>query len=76
MKELIERGPDTGNSPNLMITYNDKPGLREEVQRRWKGGCWRVFEANIDYSMASTPPYRHEQKSRRELIITNYDPFA
>jgi len=78
LKRMAERRamPWDSTGPCVMITYNDKPSLREEYQRRWTGRRWHVFDASVEYSLRSNPDYRREQKDRSEIILTNYDPFA
>ena len=51
---------------NLMISYNNDPRVRDRFEE------WNKYDWDHTYTMRSTGDYTKDQKSRRELLLTNY----
>jgi len=52
---------------DMIVSYNSSQIIKD----RFKD--WNVAEYDLTYSMRTTGDYMREQKSRKELLLFNYD---
>ena len=52
-----------------MISYNSD----QLVKNRFLGGKWNAAEFDLTYTMRSVGEYMREQKTRKELLLMNYE---
>ena len=57
------------NSMDMLISYNSD----QLVKKRFAGSHWNTGEFEHTYTMRSVGEYMSEQKSRKELVLLNYD---
>ena len=59
---------DTNNMDQL-VSYNSD----QLVKNRFLGGKWNAVEFDLTYTMRSVGEYMREQKTRKELLLMNYE---
>ena len=57
------------NNMDMLVSYNTD----QLVKARFLGGKWTAAEFDLTYTMRSVGEYMREQKTRKELLLMNYE---
>ena len=57
------------NDMDQLVSYNSD----QLVKNRFLGGKWNAVEFDLTYTMRSVGEYMREQKTRKELLLMNYE---
>jgi site-specific DNA-adenine methylase len=57
------------NNMDMLVSYNTD----QLVKDRFLGGKWTAAEFDLTYTMRSVGEYMREQKTRKELLLMNYE---